>query len=334
MDTDGSLIVGLLGCGVVGGGVADRLLRGFTVDSVRVQLGSVLVRDLTKRREPAGVHPHLTTTAERVMDNPRADVIVECLGGLEPAGRYVEAALQRGQPVVSANKTLIAERGERLEAIARVRRTTLAYEAAVGAGIPVLDTLRELSSTDQILAVGGVINSTTNFVLSQMEHGGSMNEAVAAARRAGFAEPDPINDLEGIDSAQKLSILASIAFGRWLNWKSIARRGILRVSETDVQRAAARGCSLKLVARARRYGNTIRASVGPTCVPRDHPFAAPRGPENVFLISALHAGPIVIGGVGAGRKATTSAIISDLRDIVIKTEAHQIATRARELSRA
>jgi homoserine dehydrogenase len=312
-------VVGLLGCGVVGGGVADRLLRGVSVGSARVRLANVLVRDLAKPRTPTSVYPHLTTLADRVVSDPHVDVIVECIGGLEPAGSYVEAALRRGLPVVSANKALIAERGERLEAIARQYRTTLVYEAAVGGAIPVLRTLRHLAATDEILAVGGIVNSTTNYVLGQMEEGLSMSEAVRAAQNAGIAEADPISDLDGIDAAQKLAILVATGFGTWLPWKAIARHGIRKLTGDDVAVARRLGTPVKLVASARRDGGNIAAMVGPTYVPLKHPFASPRGPENAFLIAGRHAGPIIIGGRGAGRDATASAIMGDLHDILTNT---------------
>jgi len=316
LDTDGAVVVGLLGCGVVGGGVAERLLGKFSAGSARMRLANVLVRDLAKPRTPTSVHPHLTTLVDRVLNDPGVDVIVECIGGIQPASSYVEAALRRGLLVVSANKALIAERGERLEALARQYRTTLMYEAAVGGAIPVLRTLRHLAAADEIQAVGGVINSTTNYVLCQMEDGLSMNEAVRAAQRAGFAEADPTNDLDGIDAAQKLTILAALAFGTWLPWKSIARCGIWKLSEDDIAAARRLGTRVKLVASARRDSGSISATVGPTYVPLKHPFAAPRGAENAFLIAGRHTGPIVIGGRGAGREATASAIMGDLHDVL------------------
>jgi homoserine dehydrogenase len=316
LDTDGALVVGLLGCGVVGSGVADRLLHGFPVCSTPVRLAYVLVRDLSRPRSPTSVHSHLTTLVDQVLNDPKVDVIVECIGGLEPAARYVEAALRRGVPVISANKALIAERGERLEAVARQYRTTLKYEAAVGGAIPVLRMLRHLASADEILAVGGVINSTTNHVLSQMEDGLSMNEAVRAAQSVGYAEADPISDLDGIDAAQKLTILVALAFGTWLPWNSIARCGIRQVSVDDIAAARRLGTRVKLVASARREAGNIAATVGPTNVPLNHPFAAPRDAENAFLIATRHAGSIVIAGSGAGREATAAAIMGDLHDVL------------------
>lgn len=313
---DHSVTVGLLGCGVVGGGVADRLLSGFFADKTRVRLGGVLVRDLAKPRHPASVYPHLTNQSERVLGDPRHDVIVECLGGVEPAAQYVEAALRRNVPVVTANKALIATHGSHLTEIARAQQTALTYEAAVGGATPVLRTLRHYAATDEILEVGGIVNGTTNFVLSAMEEGLSMDDAVLAAQRAGFAEADPSTDIDGIDAAHKLAILIATAFGEWPRWESIPRRGIRDVSPGDIAQARRRGCRIKLKAWARREGAEIVAAIAPTEMPFDDHFARTQGAENVFLIVTRHAGPILVGGLGAGRAATASAIVGDLRDVV------------------
>jgi homoserine dehydrogenase len=317
LDTDESIVIGMLGCGVVGGGVADRVLSGITFRAGRLRLGGVLVRDLSKPREPSRVRQHLTTDAERVLNDANIDILVECMGGVEPAAKHVESALRRGIHVVTANKALIADRGARLTAIAGEYGVALRYEAAVGGAIPVIRTLEHLAECDEILEVGGVINGTTNFVLSAMEGGRPLEQAVRDAQRAGFAESDPSTDLEGIDAAHKLAILSATAFGAWPRWESIARRGIREITLDDVEYARSRGCRIKSAAWARRIDRiAIVASVGPTLIPIDHPFAAPRDAENVVLAIARHAGPIILGGVGAGREATASAIIGDLADIL------------------
>lgn len=314
MEEDGSALVGLLGCGVVGGGVAERLLAGFSACETHARLGAVLVRDLAKPRRPESVYPHLTTHAQRVLDDPRHDVVIECLGGVEPAAGYVEAVLRRGVPVITANKALIAAHGARLADIAREHQTTLTYEAAVGGAIPVIRTLRHLAAHDQILEVGGVVNGSTNFVLSAMEEGLSMDDAVLAAQRAGFAEADPSTDIDGIDAAHKLAVLIATAFGQWPRWESIPRRGIRQITPDDIAQARRRGNRIKLKAWARRHGTEVEAAVAPAELPLAHPFASPRGAENAFLIVARHAGPVLLGGLGAGREATASAIVGDLHD--------------------
>ena len=312
------LTIGLLGCGTVGGGVATRILHpeGLALEGRTIALHRALVRDLHKLRTPAAVYPHLTTDPADVLGDPAVDVVVECLGGVEPAGEYVESALRRGRHVVTANKALLAERGAHLEALALEYGVTIRYEAAVAGATPIVRTLRHLAAIDDVREVGGVLNGTTNFILETMDDGKPLPEAIALAQAAGFAEQNPAMDLEGIDAAQKLTILAAIAFGWWPRWTSIARRGIDDISGADVAFARARGCKLKLTGWARRNGKAVIAAVGPTFVPRDHPFAGPRGVENVILIVTRHAGPTIIGGLGAGRDASASAIIGDLADIV------------------
>jgi homoserine dehydrogenase len=316
LHSDDPLTIGLLGCGVVGGGVAGRILDGLTLERRRTALGSTLVRDLTKPRFPDGVRPYLTLDPNDVLDDPRANAIVECLGGVEPAATYVETALRRGLAVITSNKALIAQRGAYLEGLAVEYGGELKYEAAVGGATPIIRVLQHIAATDEILEVGGVVNGTTNYVLSAMEDGASFEDAVAAAKHAGFAEADPSTDVDGIDAAHKLTILAAAAFGIWPKWESIARRGIREIAKEDIAFARSRNCRVKLTAWARRNGpKSVSAAVGPTFVPRDHPFAGPNGAENVVLVIARHAGPIIVGGLGAGREATASAIVADLLDV-------------------
>jgi homoserine dehydrogenase len=190
------------------------------------------------------------------------------------------------------------------------------YEAAVGAATPVLRTLRSVAGADEIHEVGGILNGTTNYILCKLEKGATYLEALDAAQHEGFAEADPSNDVDGADAAQKLTILIAAAFGCWLPWESVPRRGIRDVGPDDIALARRLGCRLKLVATAKRTpGGAIVARVAPTYVPAEHPFAAPQGVENIVRIDARHAGPIIVGGLGAGRAATASAIISDLADI-------------------
>lgn len=309
------MVIGLLGCGVVGGGVADRVLRGPVVHGLTLSLARVLVRDLAKPRTPESVKPHLTTSALDVMCDSKVSVIAECIGGLEPAGEYVESALRDGKHVVTANKALIAERGAHLSAVAAARGVALRYEAAVGGAIPVVRTLRQLAEVDEITEVGGVINGTTNFILSAMEEGAELADALGEAQRYGFAEADASTDLEGVDAAYKLAILAATAFGAWPAWRSIARRGISDVSKGDLAQARRDGTRLRLVAYARREKEGIAATVTPAFVPLNHPFAAPQGVENVVRIVGRCTGPVLMAGLGAGRDATASAVLSDVSDI-------------------
>ncbi|HEY5093775.1 MAG TPA: homoserine dehydrogenase [Candidatus Eremiobacteraceae bacterium] len=315
-DRRSSIGVGLLGCGVVGGGVAHRILTGPRLRGVDVKIHRVLVRDLKKDRFPADVRPLLTDDASRILSDPNIDVVVECMGGIAPTLAYTEVALRAGKHVITANKTLVASYGSRLTELSNSRAVFFRYEAAVGAATPVVRTVRSIAGADEIHEVGGILNGTTNYILTKLEKGATYLEALEAAQSEGFAEADPSNDVDGADAAQKLTILVAAAFGMWLPWESIPRRGIRDVGPDDIALARRLGCRLKLVATARRTpGGAVVASVAPTYIPADHPFAAPQGVENIVRIDARHAGPIIVGGLGAGRSATASAIISDLADI-------------------
>ena len=309
--------VGLLGCGVVGGGVAERLLPQATLCGVPIALRRALVRSLEKKREPADVRPHLTLVADEVIADPLVDVVVECLGGVHPAFAYVERALRGGKHVITANKALVAEHGAALRMLARERRVAFRYDAAVGGATPMLQTIERLARTDEIEEVAGVVNGTTNFILNAMEGGRSFEDALAQAQRAGFCEADWAIDVDGIDAAHKLTILIAAAFGTWLPWDSIERRGIRSMRPSDVKLAHQLGCRVKLIARARREQDTIRATVSPELVAVDHPFASTVGAQNMIRAACKYAGAIVIGGLGAGRHQTASAVIADLAEIVL-----------------
>jgi homoserine dehydrogenase len=276
-----------------GWGVAGRVLRGPVVHGLTLSLARVLVRNLAKPRIPESVKPHLTTSALDVMCDSKVSVIAECIGGLEPAGEYVESALRDGKHVVTANKALIAERGAYLSAVAAARGVALRYEAAVG----------------------GAINGTTNFILSAMEEGAELAGALREAQALGFAEADASTDLEGVDAAYKLAILIATAFGAWPAWRSMRRRGISDVSKGDLAQARRDGTRLRLVAYARREKEGIAATVTPAFVPVNYPFAAPQGVENVVRIVGRYTGPVLMAGLGAGREATASAVLSDVYDI-------------------
>jgi homoserine dehydrogenase len=301
---------------VVGGGVAHRILAGTRLHGFELALGRVLVRDLKKERFPPEVRPHLTDAAALILSDPAVDVVVECMGGIAPTLAYAEIALRAGKHVVTANKTLVAAYGARLSDLGAAYGGLFRYEASVAAAIPVVSIVRGITASDEIHEIGGILNGTTNFILTSMESGACYQEALEAAQRDGYAEADPSNDVDGIDAAQKLAILAAAAFGVWLPWESIPRRGIREVGPDDIALARRLGCRLKLVATAKRApGGAVSASVAPAYLPLDHPYSAPRGVENVVRVDARHAGPIIIGGLGAGRAATASAILFDLAGI-------------------
>lgn len=305
--------VGLLGCGTVGSGVARRLLA-----SHPGLIRAIAVRDPRKPRDVAW--DAFVDDAFDVVDDPGVRVVVECIGGLGLARELVLRAIARGKDVVTANKDLIATEGPWLAAFAARTGASLRYEAAVGGAIPIVRALSGSLADEDVLEIGGVLNGTTNFVLDAMESGAEYGEALAEARRLGFAESDPRSDVDGHDAAHKLAILAALAFRRPAVSTAFARRGIGSISRDDVRAGAERGLRLKLVAVARRVAlrqahgaiDVVEAGVTPAYVPEDHPFARARGAENVVRVLGRGCGPLVFSGAGAGGDATASAVVADV----------------------
>ncbi len=322
------LRVAVLGAGTVGGAVVRAFLdhpeRLAPVDGAPLELVAIAVRDLDAARErglPAGL---LGDAPAHLVAAPDIDVIVELMGGDEPAHTLIAAALSAGKSVVTANKHVIAHYGAQLEAIARRTGSRLRFEAAVGGGIPILGPLASDLAANEVSRVRGIVNGTTNYILSAMADGGSpYAEALAGAQALGYAEADPTGDVEGADAANKLVILARLAFGSWLDPGAIVnapptargcgRPGITGVTDDEMEGAAALGYTIKLLASAwRTDGGTVAASVLPTAVPSNSPFGWTDGVVNRVEIEASPAGTVRLAGPGAGGAATSSAVLADL----------------------
>ena len=310
--------IGVLGCGTVGGGVVERLVRVNTIAGMPVRLGHVLVRTLTAQGRPPGSATHLTDDAAAIVDDPVVDVVVECIGGLEPALAYVERALKNGKHVVTANKTLLATWGPRLFALARRSGSALRFEGAVAGAIPVMRALAHSLAVEDVVEVCGIINGTTNFVLTAMESGLDLAAALSRAQEEGYAEADPFDDIHAVDAAQKLALLIAEAFGVWIPWRDIPRQGISRVSPADIEFARGHACSLRLLACARRHLGGIEACVAPVLIPLTHDFARVRRAGNLVRVSGIGCGTLTFAGAGAGRCATASAVLGDIADIVTR----------------
>ena len=310
-----SLTIGLLGCGVVGGGVAARLLEREELLGVPVRLGRILVRDLHKPRTPAGAIPFLTTDPAEILGDPSVNIVVEAIGGIEPARTYVERALRAGKHVVTSNKALIAAHGGELSVVAQQSHAALRYEASVAGAVPVVRTLAEILSAEEIVELSGVLNGTSNFVVQAMRRGGTLDEAIALAQEAGYAEADPSDDLDGVDAARKLSVLAPLAFGRRISADAIARRSLRTLNPRDFADARSAGAAIVPLAMLRRRGDRLEALVAPVLVRDDHPFTRLVGPENMLRVVGEHSGTLTFSGHGAGREATASAVLSDLAEI-------------------
>jgi len=308
--------IGLLGCGTVGAGVADRLARcGDAIErrsGVRYELRGVAVRDLLKDRPDSLDRRLFTKDARAIVDDPQVDVIVELVGGVGIAAELVERALDRGRHVVTANKDLLAAQRPRLEALAASRGATLRFEAAVAGAIPIVRTLGDSLAGDEILSVAGVMNGTTTSILSAMERGVDFGEALAQAQDLGYAEADPSGDVDGSDAAHKLALIAQLAFGLAVISPRIRRTGIAAVSQRDVARARMLGSSIRLVAATRRTSRGILAEVAPVLVGRDHEFARASGAQNAIQVVARDAGLLTLQGAGAGGAPTASAVLGDV----------------------
>jgi len=311
-----ALKVALLGCGTVGSAVL-KLIEEQSED-LAARIGRpVEVAGIAVRR-PAH-HPDvpghlLTTDAEALVRRDDVDLVVEVIGGIEPARSLMLAAFEAGKSVVSANKALLAEDGVALHAAAAKYGVDLYYEAAVAGAIPLLRPLRESLAGDQIRRVVGIVNGTTNYILSRMaETGAGFAEALAEATELGYAEADPTADVDGFDAAAKAAILASLSFHTPVNASDVHREGISSVSATDVARAAEIGCTVKLLAICERVnGDSVAVRVHPAMIPTAHPLAAVGGAFNAVFVEAEAAGQLMFYGQGAGGLPTASAVLGDL----------------------
>jgi homoserine dehydrogenase len=313
------LKVALLGCGTVGSQVL-RLIAE-QADDLTARIGRPVEVAGVAVRRPAH-HPDvpahlLTTDAQALVTREDVDLVVEVIGGIEPARTLLLAAFAAGKSVVSANKALLADDGVALHAAAADAGVDLYYEAAVAGAIPLLRPLRESLAGDQIRRVVGIVNGTTNYILSRMaETGAGFAEALAEATDLGYAEADPTADVDGFDAAAKAAILASLAFHSPVTAADVHREGISSVTATDVARAAEIGCTVKLLAICERVGNgsadTVAVRVHPAMIPTTHPLAAVGGAFNAVFVEAEAAGQLMFYGQGAGGEPTASAVLGDL----------------------
>ena len=311
--------MGLLGLGTVGTQVAERLLlkqadlaRRTGVD---LRLRKVLVRDSARPRSiPAQL---LTADADEILDDPEIQVVVEVIGGLEPARSYIERALQASKHVVTANKLVMAKHGPELLELASQRGVDVYFEAAVGGGIPLISTFKVDLQANEIERIAAVINGTTNYMLGRMATAGlDFESAVAEAQAAGFAEADPTDDVGGFDATYKISILASIAFGARVHPDNVYREGIEDIDPVDFRYARELGYEIKLLAYAARPNGLIEARVHPAMIPLAHPLAQVQGAFNAVYIEGDLVGPVLLHGQGAGGRPTASAVVGDLIDAV------------------
>ncbi|WP_329252776.1 homoserine dehydrogenase [Actinoallomurus sp. NBC_01490] len=318
-----TLRIALLGCGTVGTEVV-RLLREQADDlaarvGVPLELAGIAVRRLDKRREsvPAEL---LTTDAVSLVTSDDVDIVVEVIGGLEPARGLLLAAMKAGKSVVTANKALLAEDGATLFGAAREYGADIYYEASVAGAIPLLRPLRESLVGDHVHRVMGIVNGTTNYILDQMDTSGAgFAEALNEAQALGYAEADPTADVEGFDAAAKAAILAQLAFHTRVTAAGVHREGIADVTSADIASAKAMNCVVKLLAICERVpsaehraGRGVSVRVHPVMIPRSHPLASVREAYNAVFVEAESAGSLMFYGAGAGGAPTASAVLGDI----------------------
>ncbi len=312
--------IGLIGFGTVGAGVVKALEQNGTLIEKRLGKPLILKRiadlDLETDR---GVHvdrAKLTTNAEEVIADPEISIVIELIGGIEPAKSFILKSFEKKKHVVTANKALLAIHGHEIFGEASRHGVDINFEASVGGGIPIIRSLREGLVANRILSVFGILNGTSNYILSKMTDGaGELVEVLKEAQEQGFAEADPSMDIDGIDSAHKLTILLSLACGAWVPFENIYTEGISAISPLDIQYSLEFGYKIKLLGIAKNEGGQVEARVHPTLVPLEHPLSAVNGVDNAVFVTGDVVGPTMFYGQGAGQMPTASAVISDVVEL-------------------
>lgn len=333
------LKIGLLGCGTVGRGFVELLARNDALirqrAGVSLSISKILVRDLGKKH-PGVDRDLLTTQPERVLNNG-CDLVVELVGGVEPARAFVHHALQRGKHVVTANKALLASHGFSLMKAAEAQKVRLEFEGSVCGGIPIIRALRGGLAGNHIQSISGILNGTCNYILTRMTDGGvEFDEALREAQEKGFAEADPGLDIDGHDAAQKLKILAELAHNTRLEPDSVEVQGIRNITAGDILAAHEQGCVIKHLATAEVLDDKLSLFVAPVFLPASHSLASVREENNAVLIRGDAVGDMFFSGKGAGSLPSASAVLSDVIDIACNTGAfpsnrssHLMVTRRR-----
>lgn len=328
--------LGLLGLGTVGTGTAQIILDSLGRHPLlqELEIHRVGVRNLDKPRQVTFSADQLTTDLESIVTDPDIDIVVELLGGLEPARSLILTAISHGKHIVTANKAVISRYGNEIFDAANAKGVYVMLEAAVGGGIPVIQPLKESLGVNRIQSVMGIINGTTNYILTRMQtEGADFADVLADAQRLGYAEADPTADVDGLDAADKIAILASLAFAGRIKLEDVHCEGIRQVSAADIAYAEKLGFTIKLLAIAKRQSSTenhavdrLSIRVHPTLVPKTHPLASINGVYNAILIEGEPLGQVMFYGPGAGSGPTASAVVSDILTIaaILKTETEPI----------
>lgn len=311
--------VGMIGFGTVGKGLAEVLYsqreRLVKRTGMSIRLAGIADHGTTALPEKFA-DVLLTRDAKELINNPEIDIIVELIGGIEPAKTFVLQAIASGKHVVTANKALLSQEGAEIFAAAAAKGVEVGFEASVGGGIPVIKALKEGLVANRILSIMGIMNGTANYILTRMtDEGIAFAEVLKDAQRLGFAEADPTYDIEGIDTAHKLAILMTMAYGMPITHREIATEGISSIEPMDIELARELGCRIKLLAISRNHGDHVEARVHPTMVPQNHLLASISGPYNAIHFQGDTVGNVLLYGQGAGMIPTGSAVAADVVDI-------------------
>ncbi|MGD0137693.1 MAG: homoserine dehydrogenase [Tepidisphaeraceae bacterium] len=317
---DQSIGICLLGCGTIGTGVVRIIHEQHDLIANRTGLNLELrhVVDRDPARAPTFARVPFHADAERAIDDPKTNIVIELIGGTDVAGKFIERALRLGKPVVTANKSLLAARGSELFALARNHNACIGFEASCGGGIPIIAALTRDLVANRIDALIGIVNGTCNFILTQMTRNGwEYDQALAEAQKLGFAEANPAMDVSGRDAAQKLSILAGLAFNVQINESDVYLEGIDKLQDADIKFARELGYVIKLLAIARRHGSKVSLRVHPTLIKRDDLLADVSGSFNAISVYGHALGHGLFYGRGAGQMPTASAVVADVVNVAL-----------------
>ncbi len=307
------LNIGILGLGTVGGGAYDILQNNRSLIEKRTGVSIEVVKILDLRKRPGVNEALFTDDPDEVLKNPSVDLVVETLGGIEPASSFMVQALNNGKHVVTANKAAVAASYEKLQKAALDNNVKFLFEASVGGGIPVLTAIQNALSANRFLEVMGIVNGTTNYILTKMtEDGADYVEVLKDAQAKGFAEADPTADVEGIDVANKLCILIALLFDQYIPPTEIPTTGISKITGEDIAAAKAEGCKIKLIAHASIKDGKVTASVAPEKLPENHPLSGVSNEFNAVYITGDMVDEVMFYGKGAGALPTGSAIVGDI----------------------
>lgn len=335
-----SVKIALLGFGTVASGVPFLLKENgdkiFQAAQSEIEVAKVLVKDEEEKARllVAGNDFNFVTNIDQIIEDPEVSIVVELMGRIEPAKTFITRALQAGKHVVTANKDLLAVHGAELIAIAKEHGVALYYEAAVAGGIPILRTLVNSLAADKVTRVLGVVNGTSNFMMTKMvEEGWSYEDALAKAQELGYAESDPTNDVDGIDAAYKMVILSQFAFGMNVQFNQVGHKGIRNITPEDVAVAQSLGYVIKLVGSIEETPSGLSAEVTPTFLPKAHPLAGVNGVMNAVYVESIGIGESMYYGPGAGQKPTATSVVADIIRIVRRLNEGTIGKAFNEYSR-